>query len=76
MSCGFRVTFGAKETPVASISLTPKSIAHLKPAASAFYVSDLVRRGLQVRVGSDGVKSYSVRYRFARRQRRLTLWEC
>ena len=54
-------------------SLTARSIARLKPDVAAYYVTDAVRRGLQLRVGIDGAKTWSVRYRIGRRMRRLTL---
>lgn len=55
------------------IKLEPRGIKKLKPAEKPYYVTDTLRAGLQLRVGVDGSKSYSVRYRIGRRMRRLTL---
>jgi integrase len=53
--------------------LTPRGITKLQPATAPYYVTDTVRRGLQLRVALDGSKSWSYRYRIGRRLRRLTL---
>ncbi len=56
------------------MNLTARSVANLKPGASAFYVVD--KTGLALRVGAaqhGGVKTWSVRYRIGRTQRRVTL---
>jgi hypothetical protein len=54
-------------------NLTPKTIAHLTSNERPYYVSDALASGLQLRVAPDGDKSWSLRYRIGRRQRRLTL---
>src|SRR5262245_9745959 len=56
-----------------TIDLTDRGIKGLKPRDVPFYVSDLKRPGLQLRVALDGSKSWSVRYRVNGRLRRLTL---
>jgi integrase len=55
-------------------NLTAPGVKALKPRTTgAYYVSDGLIKGLQIRVGQDGAKSWSVRYRVGKRQRRLTL---
>jgi integrase len=54
-------------------NLTARTVANLKPRATAFYQSDTTISGLAVRVAPDGAKTWSLRYRVGRRQRRLTL---
>ena len=53
--------------------LTARSVSSLKPKAQPYYVTDAVVKGLQLRVGVDGHKSWSLRYRFGRSMRRKTL---
>jgi len=54
-------------------TLTERSVRKLKPRTGAYYISDSTIKGLQIRVAEDGSKSWSVRYRVGKRQRRLTL---
>ncbi|HXG72601.1 MAG TPA: tyrosine-type recombinase/integrase [Gemmatimonadaceae bacterium] len=56
-----------------SKKLTHGSVAQLPAADKPYYVTDSLRRGLQLRVALDGSKSWSLRYRIGRRMRRLTL---
>ena len=48
------------------LALTPRSMAKLKPAATPIYVTDSVRRGLQLRIAPDNSRQWSVRYRIGR----------
>ncbi len=43
--------------------LTAQTIVGLKQRPAPYYVSDALISGLQLRVGSDGIKSWSIRYR-------------
>jgi integrase len=54
-------------------NLTAKAIEKLKASTSARYISDGKVPGLQLRVAPDGSRSWSVRYRIGKQQRRLTL---
>lgn len=54
-----------------AVNLTPRTVANLKPSATAYYVVDSTR--LALRVAPNGTKTWSVRYRSGRLQRRLTL---
>lgn len=56
-----------------AVNLTPKTIANLEPSATAFYVNDALIAGLALRVAPNNDRTWSVRYRINRRQRRLTL---
>jgi len=53
--------------------LTAQGIVGLKPRSTAYYTSDGLIDGLQLRVAPNGMKTWSLRYRFARTQRRYTL---
>ena len=55
------------------MTLAARSIPKLKPGTTAYYVPDGLIDGLQLRVASDGTKSWSLRYRIHGRQRRYTL---
>jgi hypothetical protein len=54
-------------------NLTPKTIANLKVRPTAYFVNDTVRTGLALRIPPSGERSWSLRYRVGKRQRRLTL---
>ena len=56
-----------------AITLTARTLASLVPRELAYYTTDDVIPGLQVRVAPSGERTWSVRYRIGRRQRRLTL---
>ena len=56
------------------MNLTARSVANLKPEATARYVMDDSGAALRIGAAADGgAKSWSMRYRFGRRLRRLTL---
>ena len=52
-------------------NLTARTVANLRPGAQPYYVVDTTK--LALRVAPDGSKTWSVRYRIGRAQRRLTL---
>jgi hypothetical protein len=54
-----------------SVNLKPVTVATLKPREKPYYVVDTTK--LALRVAPSGEKSWSVRYRVGRHQRRLTL---
>jgi len=59
-----------------AMNLTARTVQHLKPSEKAFYQNDTTVPGLSLRVGAistGGAKSWSLRYRVGRVQRRLTL---
>lgn len=56
-----------------AMNLTARTVEHLKPGTTARYVNDALIAGLAVRVPSHGPKTWSLRYRIGRQQRRLTL---
>jgi len=55
------------------VTLNARSIARLKPKPVAYYISDAVIRGLQIRVSERGDKAWSVRYRLHGRRWRYGL---
>jgi integrase len=54
-------------------TLDARMVARLKPRPAAYYVTDAVRRGLQLRIAPDNSRTWSLRYRMGRHQRRLGL---
>ena len=59
-----------------AMNLTARTVQHLKPSEKAFYQNDTTVPGLSLRVGAistGGAKSWSLRHRVGRVQRRLTL---
>jgi len=54
-------------------ALTAKTIDALKPAAKRYDVHDVLCPGLSVRVGKQGLKIWTVKYRYGLKQRRLRL---
>jgi len=56
-----------------AITLTPRSVAALKPREIQYDVWDAKVHGLGVRVSPSGVKSWTIRYRIGRRLRRMSL---
>lgn len=54
-------------------ALTAKTIEALKPGARRYDVHDVLCPGLSVRVGKQGHKTYTVKYRYGLKQRRLRL---
>jgi integrase len=54
-------------------NLTARIVLAAKPRGAAYYISDAKIKGLQLRVAVDGSKSWSVRYRIGKRQRRYTI---
>jgi integrase len=57
-------------------NLTPIGVAALKPRAKRYETSDPGCRGLRIVTFPSGEKSYILRYRFRRLQRKLTLGPC
>lgn len=54
-------------------ALTAKTIEALKPGSRRYDVHDILCPGLSVRVGKQGQKTFTVKYRYGLRQRRLRL---
>jgi integrase len=54
-------------------ALTDKAVDALKPQAKRYEVFDLHCPGLSVRITSHGRKTFNVKYRFGRDQKRLTI---
>ncbi|WP_103098818.1 Arm DNA-binding domain-containing protein [Novosphingobium guangzhouense] len=54
-------------------ALTAKTIDALKPAERRYDVHDLLCPGFSVRVGKQGQKTFTVKYRYGLKQRRLHL---
>lgn len=54
-------------------ALTDKTLEALKPQIRRYEVHDLYCPGLSVRVSPEGRKSFSVRYRYGVKQKRLTI---
>lgn len=54
-------------------ALTTKTIEALKPGARRYDVHDMLCPGLSVRVGKQGQKTFTVKYRYGLKQRRLRL---
>lgn len=54
-------------------ALTAKTIVALKPGPRRYDVHDVLCPGLSVRVGKQGHKTYTVKYRYGLKQRRLRL---
>lgn len=54
-------------------ALTAKTIEALKPGPRRYDVHDVLCPGLSVRVGKQGQKTYTVKYRYGLKQRRLRL---
>jgi integrase len=58
-----------------SVELTAKTIDGLKARAERYIVRDGKVSGLELRIGPDGTKSWTLRYRVLGQQRRLKLGE-
>jgi integrase len=54
-------------------ALTAKTIESLKPGTRRYDVHDILCPGLSVRVGKQGQKTFTVKYRYGLKQRRLRL---
>lgn len=54
-------------------ALTAKTIEALKPGPRRYDVHDILCPGLSVRVGKQGQKTFTVKYRYGLKQRRLRL---
>jgi len=54
-------------------ALTDKALEALKPAEKRYEVHDLYCPGLSVRVSTEGRRTFSVKFRYATRQKRLSL---
>jgi integrase len=54
-------------------TLTARTLDQLRAGATARYVTDPHVAGLAIRISPQGAKTWSLRYRVGRRQRRLTL---
>lgn len=54
-------------------SLSDKTVSALKPQAKRYEVFDMLCPGLGVRVSEKGRKTFSVKYNYGRKQRRLKL---
>lgn len=54
-------------------ALTAKTIEALKPSTRRYDVHDVLCPGLSVRVGKQGQKTFTVKYRYGLKQRRLRL---
>lgn len=54
-------------------ALTAKTIEALKPGPKRYDVHDALCPGLSVRVGQGGLKTFTVKYRYGLKQRRLRL---
>lgn len=58
---------------MAAVLLTDKTLGTLTPRAAAYYVRDAKVSGLELKVRPDGAKTWTLRYRHAGQQKRLTL---
>lgn len=54
-------------------ALTDKALEGLKPQAKRYEVHDLYCPGLSVRVSPEGRKSFTIKYRYGIKQKRLTI---